>query len=126
MTYRIEFLDDVGWAYANEDEGNDGSTRTTQGLIRIRIPSRADENYLRTNLLHEVLHCVWWMGGAHAGLDTVEDKEEYVITTLSPTLLWVMQSNPVLCAYLASTEQDMDEDDVDIVFEEDDEDDDDE
>lgn len=107
LNYRIEYLDETEWLAANEDNEAGGTSRHTQASIRVRMQSEHAEQNIRETLLHEITHCVWGTTGVNQLVDSwtpESDKiEEVVISMTTPALLFVLQQNPVVMAYLMDT-----------------------
>lgn len=107
LNYRIEYLDETEWLAANEDGDAGGTSRHTQASIRVRMQNEHAEQNIRETLLHEIVHCVWGTTGVNQLVDSwtpeADKIEEVVISMTTPGLLFVLQQNPVVAAYLMDT-----------------------
>lgn len=103
-TFEIRWLTEDEWNHGRYDETAAGLTDHHEHYIAMRMGAGCRESNYQTFLLHEVQHAVW----ATIGLNhlhtsfTDDEREENVILLTSPMLLFVMQQNPTLIAYLQS------------------------
>lgn len=107
MTFRIEYLNQDEWDAANENPDMVGSARHLQGSIRIRLVSNMTDSNIREVLVHEILHCIWstsMLNQTHVHFPD-KDREEEIVAVQSPLLLFVLQNNPEVMAYLIATEE---------------------
>jgi hypothetical protein len=103
FVYRIEYLDEIAWQAANEDDSLGGVTRAAVGSIRVRLPHEVSEQIVREILLHEVLHAVWHSTMLTHVMSEYKDSvdvEETVCQATSPMLLQVLIDNPDFVRYI--------------------------
>lgn len=65
----------------------------------IIVNDAAEEQVIRSTLLHEVLHCLWKDVGIGADM-----MQEDSVGCLTPRLLQLLRENPVLLEYLTSSD----------------------
>lgn len=105
-TYEVQWLDEEGWAKNHLSDGDSGLTYASQNTIFMRLLPGATEGNYQEVLLHEVTHAAWaethltHMTGLLVKDET--ELEEAVIGVQSPMMLFVLQQNPGLVAYLTS------------------------
>ncbi len=86
FTWRIEWVDLGGEHY--------GETDQERLLIRMQ-PDLAPE-FERETLMHELLHACY----RTAGIDSTVEREEQIVSGISPFLLDALRRSPGLAAYL--------------------------
>lgn len=83
--------------------GDHGGTNHHMCLVAIN-PSDAPYQKADT-LLHEVLHIIWYISAiTGADLEHTDDKDEYMVSHLTPWLAMVIADNPGLLAYVQNPE----------------------
>lgn len=102
MTFAIDYLTEDEWGQANEDDDWCGVTRHSAASIRVRLVPNANEQHVKETTLHEILHCVWSATGLNHVHDSFnsDNREEQLITIMSPALLFVLQQNPHVMKWL--------------------------
>lgn len=78
-----------------------GMTHVMRSLIRIDTSSSATQ--AADTLLHEALHAVWSMVGFRSD-SILADKEEEMISRLTPALLGLIRDNPKLVRYMVEAD----------------------
>jgi hypothetical protein len=104
-TYAVEWLTDGEWLKSENDDNWCGLTEHIGRRIQMRLmdPSTPEAHYQQI-LLHEVLHATWATAGLnHTHRHFPEDeREEELITSMTSPLLFVVQQNPHVLAWLTS------------------------
>lgn len=105
-TYEVMFLDEQEWARNHLSESDAGLTYASSNQIYVRLLPGATEANVQQVLLHEILHAVWaetHLTHLLEGLpENPDDKEEMIVGMQAPALLFVIQQNPQLVAYLTA------------------------
>ncbi len=106
-TYRIQWMTEDEWAAANEPDTAAGVTRSSRHFIGIRLQPGSAENYLRENLLHEIMHAVYYMAHIETGMNHIDDenREEFIVDSMAGTMLFVLKHNPEVLAYLTDDQE---------------------
>lgn len=81
------------------EDGKSGDSLKPQ--LVIRVDTTCPHTTAADTLLHEVLHHIWDITSLRLGDN---EREERVISALSPLLLDVLRRNPTLVTYLTAKE----------------------
>lgn len=101
--FRIDWLSPEEWESARHPDSAAAVTEAEGQMIGIRLKASAAESFYQELLFHEITHAVWDSTMlTHAPLDSIEDKEEFVISLQSPVMLGVLRTNPHLVKYMMS------------------------
>ena len=101
--YRVEWLTNEEWEAARHPNDAAACTEAERNLIAIRLKADGYESFYQELLIHELTHAAWDATMlTHAPLDSIEDKEEFIIGTQSPALLGILKNNPHIIQYLIS------------------------
>lgn len=95
VTYTIQWLNEKDWV-KQHDPGKMGVFSATTADIFIRVEIDGDdvaENALRETLVHEILHGCWHHQNME-GYVPSEEVQEWVVGTMSMSLIQVLQGNP--------------------------------
>lgn len=95
--YRVEVIDDPDVALGRTDQNDHdalGLTDLNRGYIRIRGGGEQSEDAVRDTILHETLHAVAYLAGAHI--------TEEQLGPIATVLLHTLRTNPLLVAALIS------------------------
>jgi hypothetical protein len=105
MTFRIDWMTEQEWTDENFGGTLSGVTIHASARIGIRLLANDTvESQYQETLVHEILHAIWSV----STLATVhkhfpeDDREEEIVSIMSPPLLQVLRENPVTLKYLAS------------------------
>lgn len=94
--------------YVNSDQiGGNGFGCTNHHDAIISLNPETTTMQMVDTLLHEVLHCVWFISGIavdHLAELKFSQVEEHLVNRLTPWLALVIANNPKLMAYLANPE----------------------
>lgn len=104
LTFTIAWLSEDEWDERRLGSDLRGISDHMKAFIGVRLMPGVPESMFQETLLHEALHMVW----ATVGLNhththfPADEREESVITTTSPGLIFLMQNNPEVMGYLLS------------------------
>lgn len=102
--WSIEWLTPDEWVDQRHPASADGVCYARKNLIVIGLESGARESHYQETLWHEIGHAIWDTTGCTHYMKDVEadEREEFTIGIQSGPMLFVMQQNPDLMAYLMS------------------------
>lgn len=102
-TYEIHWLSDKKWIKDGHNRNWGGESGHIENKIYMRV-GQAAEGTLQETLLHEIIHCVFTVVGLnHYMKPKGGSQDEYIIHSMTPTLLSTLQDNPEVMAYLVSS-----------------------
>jgi hypothetical protein len=104
LTVGIEWLSEDEWEIRRLGDDLRGISDHMKSFIGMRLMPATPEAMFQETLVHEILHLVWaTMGLNHTHLHfPADEREEAIITTQSAGLMFVIQNNPEVMAYLTS------------------------
>lgn len=105
IVYAVRWLNEDEWYTERYDMDSVGITERDKALINMRADSSANEDALRSILLHELLHTCTQASRTESFLGDVSDGEEFFIAQVSPILMSLLVDNPNTVAYLLNVGQ---------------------